>query len=408
MGAGRRRLVLTTAVGGIGLSLYAGFLTVDDVRDRAASERDIAAACDHLVSGARVMELRGGMVRAESDDWDKYRLDVRHLPSACTIYKTTDGSHKSTDLFRLIVRSSDGSETVNRAGHVHAPFSTFDDHLRPKDDPTAVAGINPEEWPLGDGTLGSYTNFRTVIRAECGPGSDDKAPGLLKVTAVALYPEVSAGDRRRLADIAHSAMRQLTHRTGCRTRLAALPDRMTPVPSRLAPAVSAGGSCGWAGRLVKEEGNDRLPDRALAIPARDANPVESCLLAVGPDRVRAVADGLDGDQRDYVEGALTTSPWWLRTVSYFGAEADSVSLDTLDGEVRLKPGTAGGGQGDWWASSVCNGKPALHTLATASPYDRVLGPKTISSLFRAYVDDITARRGCTHVTYPTAKDFGEG
>ncbi|WP_432182727.1 hypothetical protein [Streptomyces sp. NBC_00063] len=68
MSAGWRRLWQAMAVGGIGLSLYAGLLTVDDVRDRASSEHDIAAACDHLVSGAQVMDLQGGMVRAQSVD----------------------------------------------------------------------------------------------------------------------------------------------------------------------------------------------------------------------------------------------------------------------------------------------------------------------------------------------------
>ncbi|WP_330278398.1 hypothetical protein OHO83_46360 [Streptomyces sp. NBC_00569] len=68
MSAGWRRLWQTMAVGGIGLSLYAGLLTVDDVRDGASSEHDIAAACDHLVSGAQVMDLQGGMVRAQSVD----------------------------------------------------------------------------------------------------------------------------------------------------------------------------------------------------------------------------------------------------------------------------------------------------------------------------------------------------
>ncbi|MEU3742485.1 hypothetical protein AB0E78_36165 [Streptomyces sp. NPDC032198] len=95
MGAGRRRLWLTMAVGGIGLSLYALWLTVDDFRDRASSERDIAAACDHLVSGAQVMDLQGGMVRARSDDDDDYRLDARHLPSACTIYRVS-GSRETS------------------------------------------------------------------------------------------------------------------------------------------------------------------------------------------------------------------------------------------------------------------------------------------------------------------------
>ncbi|MFG2522317.1 hypothetical protein [Streptomyces sp. NPDC048527] len=402
MGEGRRRLWQTLAVGGIGLSLYAGMLTVDDIRDRASSERDIAAACDHLVSGAQVMDLQGGMVRAESSDYDEYRLDARHR-SACTIYKVS-GSNRTSDLFRLIVESSDDSEPVNVIGDRGSPFSTFDGY-QPKDDVTAVADREPEARPLGDGTLGSYTNFRTTIRAACAPSSNMAAPRLLNVTAVARYPEVSAEDRRRLARIARSATQQLTHRIGCRTRLPALPDRMTAVPSKLGKAASATGSCRWVGQLVKERGQGRLPDRVLTIPAREANPVEGCLLAVGPGQVRAIADGLDDDQRDYAEGALTHSPWWLRTVSYFGAEAESVGYDEVGDDVILKPGTAGAKEGAWWASSICDGKPALHTLTAGHVYDDILGPKTLSSLFRAYVDDITTRRGCTHVTYPAAKDF---
>ncbi|MFG3369730.1 hypothetical protein ACIPWY_35925 [Streptomyces sp. NPDC090032] len=403
MGEGRRRLWQTLAVGGIGLSLYAGLLTVDDIRDRASSERDIAAACDRLVSGEQVMDLQGGMVRAESDDYDEYRLDARHLPSACTIYKVS-GSHRTTDLFRLIVESSDRSEPVNVVGGTDSPFSTFSGY-RPKDDVTAVADREPEARPLGDGTLGSYTNFRTTIRAECGPGSTKGAPRLLNVTAAARYSEVSAEDRRRLALIARSAMQQLNQRIGCRTQLPALPDRMTAVPTKLGKATSATGSCRWAGQLVKEQGQGRLPDRVLAVPARDANPVEGCLLAVGPGRVRAIAGGLDDDQREYAEGALTHSPWWLRTESYFGAEAESVGYDDFGDDVILEPGTAGGKVGAWWASSICEGKPALHTLTADHIYDDVLGRKTLSSLFRAYVDDITTRRGCTHVTYPAAKAF---
>ncbi|MGW2081963.1 hypothetical protein ACWCOW_34460 [Streptomyces sp. NPDC001939] len=405
MGTGWRRLWQTMAVGGIGLSLYAGWLTVDDVRDRASSERDIAAGCDHLVSGAQVMDLQGGMVRARSERYDEYRLDAQHLPSACTIYKVS-GSHKTTSLFRLIVESSDGSEPVNMTGDMGSPFSTFDSN-QPKDDPTAVADREPEAWPLGDGTLGSYTNFRTTIRAECGPTSSKAAPRLLNVTAVARYPKVPAEDRQRLARIARSATQQLTRRVGCRTQLPALPNQMPAVPTKLRPAASATGSCRWAGQLVKEQGQGRLPDRALTIPARDANPVEGCLLAVGPGRVRTITDGLDGDLHDYAEGALTGSPWWLRTVSYFGPEAESVGYDEPGDDVILKPGTAGGKDGTWWASSICDGKPALHTLATDHLYDNVLGHKALSSLFRAYVNDITTRRGCTHVTYPAAKDFSD-
>ncbi|MFD4481517.1 hypothetical protein ACFWPU_36150 [Streptomyces sp. NPDC058471] len=133
------------------------------------------------------------------------------------------------------------------------------------------------------------------------------------------------------------------------------------------------------------------PDRALTIPARDANPAEGCLLAVGPSQVRAIAGALHGDQRNYAKGVPTYSPWWLRTVSYFGADAQSVGYDAVGDDVRLKPGTAGGKDGFWWGSSICNGKPALHTLTVDHLYSDILGRKALSSLFRAYVDGITTR-----------------
>ncbi|MFI6730868.1 hypothetical protein NRF20_44130 [Streptomyces sp. R-74717] len=112
------------------------------------------------------------------------------------------------------------------------------------------------------------------------------------------------------------------------------------------------------------------------------------------------------DEHDYARSALTHSPWWLRTASYFDAEARTVGYDASGGEDKIiTAGTAGHASGAWWASSICDGKPALHTLSSSYTYDNVLGPRTLSALFRAYVDDITKRRGCTHVTYPDTKDF---
>ncbi len=403
MSAGWRRLWQTVAIGGIGLSLYAGWLTVDEYRDRSSSERDIAAACDHLVSGEQVMDLQGGMGRATSDDYDNYRLDTRRLPSACTIYKVS-GAHESTDLFRLIVRSSDDSEPVNTVGERGTPFFTNDERRRRKEDLTVAVDRRPEEWPLGDGTLGSYTHFRTTIRAACGPGSGQEAPRLLRVTAVAMYRDVFTEDRHRLAQLAHTATQRLTQRIGCRTQLRALPVHMGAVPSKLRPVLTADGSCRWAGQLAKGQGQGRLPDRALTTRARDRNPAEGCLLAVSPTQVRAIARTLTGDQRHYADEALTDTAWWLRTMSYFGTEAGAVSRDEIGDVKKIKPGTAGGGShGVWWASSICNGKPALHTLTGGYLYDGIQGGRALNSLFRAYVDDITTQRGCTHVTYPAKK-----
>ncbi|MBC2905742.1 hypothetical protein [Streptomyces cupreus] len=406
MRAGWIRLWRWTAWGGIGLSVYAGWLTVDDARDRASSEREISAACGRLVSPATVMDLRGGTVRAKASDYD--RLDARELPSSCTIYKVP-GPGKTIGLFTLVVQGTDTSTPLHWIGDDsgHEPFYGLDTNGRQKSDVTAVADRRPEPQPMGDGTLGWYGNWYTTVRAECGPGSSATAPELLNVTARADYDDVSAADRQRLARIARSAAEKLTDRIGCRTRLPALADHpLANAPSALRPAQAVNGSCRWFARHIKQQGQGRLPDRALATPARDANPVQSCLLAVGPDQVGHIADGMPEGKRSYARSALTHSPWWLRTVSYFGPEARTVGYDSLGSRDEIiKTGTTGHTNGAWWASSICNGKPALHTLSSSYAYDNVLDSQSLSALFRAYVDDITERRGCTHVTYPDSEDF---
>jgi hypothetical protein len=373
VGAGWIRLWRWTAWGGIGLSLYAGWRTVDDIRDRASSERDIKAACAQLVSGAAVMDLRGGMVRAETSEDD--RLDVRELPgtSKCAVYKVAD-SGKTEFLFTLVVQGINSTRPLNWVGDDSEPFYSTDADGGMKSDPTAVADQHPEPHPVGDGTLGWYGNWYTTVRAECGQGSSPRTPELLHITARADYKKVSAADRQRLAHIARSAAAKLADRIGCRTQLRALPDdQLATVPSAL---------------------------------HQDASPVESCVLAVSPDQVGRIADGLPDDKRSYARSALTHSPWWLRTASYFGTEARTVGYDDVGSEYEIiRTGTAGHADDIWWASSICNGKPALHTISSSYAYDSVLGSQALSSLFRAYVDDITKRRGCTHVTYPDAKDF---
>ncbi|MDQ0585350.1 hypothetical protein [Streptomyces rishiriensis] len=398
-----------TAWGGIGLSLYAGWLTADDIRDRASSERDISAACDGLVSGAAVMDLQGGMVRAEVSDYDEYRIDASELHSSCIVYKVP-GSGRTKSLFTLVVRHSDASQPLNWIGD-DSGLEPFDDSAGSEgsgdSDVTAVADRRPEAWPVGDGTLGRYGNWYTTVRAECGAGSRATAPKLLNVTARADYDDVSAADRDRLARIARSAAEKAADRIGCKSRLAALPsEQLASVPTALRPAKTADGSCRWFAGHLTRQGQDRLPDRVLEVPVRKANPLEGCLLAVSPDQVDRIADGLDDHDRDYARTALTHSPWWLRTASYFGPEAGTVGYEVIGAEdAIIKAGTAGHASGAWWASSVCDGKPALHTLSSSYTYDGILGSQRMKSLFHAYVDDITKRRGCTDVTYPDAKEF---
>ncbi len=406
MRVGWVRLWQWAACGGIGLSLYAGWLTFDDIRDRASSERDISAVCDGLVSGAAVMDLQGGMLRATGSDYDKSRLDVGRLPGSCTVYKVP-GPDKTTGLFTLSVRVSSPSRPMQWIGDDN-DLEPFRDSLGSQESDVTAIADRPEPWPIGDGTLGRYGNWYASVRAECGPGSRATAPKLLNVTARADYDDVSAADRARLARIARSAAGELIGRIGCQSELPALPAEPLPsVPSDLRPAQETDGSCKWFSRHVEEQGQGRLPDRALATPVPDASPIERCLLAVSPEQVGRIAQGLPDDAGESARRARTHSPWWLRTASYFGAEAHTVGFEARVGEDKIiAVGTAGHGGGAWWASSVCDGEPALHTLSSSYTYDNVLSPQTMSALFHAYVDDVTKRRGCTQVTYPEAKDFG--
>ncbi|MFE5510021.1 hypothetical protein ACFQ9J_05290 [Streptomyces sp. NPDC056529] len=403
------RLWQWTAWGGIGLSLYAGWLTVDDLRDRAAGERAIGAACGGLVPPAEVMDLHGGTGRAETGDSD--RIDVRLPASACTVHEVP-GPGGTKSLFTLTVWSSGPSKALNPIGDEQRlePFLERGDPRKADSadsaDVTAVADRRPEPRPLADGVLGRYGDGYATVRAECGPGSAPKAPALLYVTARAEYDDVSAADRGRLARLARAAAAGAADRIGCRARLPELPEQPLPtVPSALRPAREADGSCGWFAAHLARQGTAGLPDRFLATPALAANPVESCLLAVGPDQVERIAEGLPDTERRSARRALEHSPWWLRTVSYFGPEAHTVGYDDLGRDRRIGAGTAGYARNVWWASSVCDGRPALHTLSSSYTYDNTFTPERMSALFRAYVDDVTERRGCTRVTHPTAKDF---
>lgn len=407
MRVGWSRLWQATAWGGIGLSLYAGWLTVDDFRDRASSERQISQACDGLVPGAAVMDLQGGMVRAKARHQDF--LDARSLPSDCVIYRVP-GPGKSRGLFTLTVASSGVKDAplheVGDESRIDPFYYRASSFVGKRPSDVTAGADHAEPRPIGDGTLGWYTDTSTTVRVACGPTSRSSAPSLLHITARADYEDVSAGDRQRLARLAHSAAAKLADRTGCTTRLRPLPAQLVPASPKLHPARTIGGSCRWFADHLNARGQDRLPDRALGAPTRHSNPVETCLMAVSPAQAKTIAPHVEVENRKYARGALTFAPWWLRTASFVGPEAQTVGSRGLDHKSKIKAGTAGGNlDGVLWASSVCDGKPALHTLASSYTYTTVLKPTDLSALFRAYVDDFTKQRGCTHVTLPDAKDF---
>lgn len=73
-------------------------------------------------------------------------------------------------------------------------------------------------------------------------------------------------------------------------------------------------------------------------------------------------------------------------------------------EALAAPGTAGGGFSTWWASSVCAGEPAIHTLRVDGGYEPLVRDR-LRALFRAYVVDVVERRGCTDLVFPGKSDF---
>lgn len=100
--------------------------------------------------------------------------------------------------------------------------------------------------------------------------------------------------------------------------------------------------------------------------------------------------------------------WWAATQSFFGETAKNVEIGGLGfgNETHVTPGTAGHNSDDsvWWASSRCPDGLAVHTLTVGFPYDQVAASH-FRPVFRAYVEDVAERRGCTDVTFPGRDEF---
>ncbi|MFD7229637.1 hypothetical protein [Streptomyces sp. NPDC059881] len=397
------KLFYVAAVVGTGVSLWAYWLTYTDVRDRAASEDEIAAVCDGLVDAEAAMDLRGGVVRASASADDKDGPGVGAPPDSCLVLR--DGEPGRADrLVAVRVRASDDRESPEVVGDSigHEPFGRREYRDRRPEDPTRLAD-HAEPRPLGDGRLGDYSDNSVTVRVSCASGKP--AVGL-EVTATTEYDDVSDEDRRILAGLARGSAEKAAARVGCAARLQPLPERLDTPGRALGAPKAARASCAWYGRHLDTAGRGRLPDRVLEAPTGGGSRKETCLLAVSPAGVRAIGPQLTGDSRKPAENALGSSPWWMRTASFFDAGAASVAYDEYRRYGYLEPGTAGGEKdhGVWWASSVCDGQPALHTLTVSFTYDDVVLDR-LPALFRAYVDDITRRRGCTDVTFPEPSAF---
>lgn len=391
-------LFCLVAVAGIGLSIWAVVMQVSDLRARSESRERIEAGCGGLVDPDLVLGLNGDIDRVELSD--RYQIDTARRVSNCLVHRVGEpGTAYGHFALTLTVYPADPNADDRRVALDDGPF----DLRRGGVDDIAAAADHAVPHPLGDGRLGEYESHMVTVRALCADGGEISS---VEASAIAKYADVATpGDRRTLAGLARQAVERAAGERGCAAELPALPAGLPEPAFALRPAAGAGGTCAWYGRLIAAGGRGSLPDRALAAPAGKASSHDACLLALGEDETRRIWPAYEKTTkrpRD-LGVVLSHSPLWVKTETVVGDGTRGIRTGLQDRTV-IRPGTAGTDEFAWWASSVCDGRPALHLMQVSYPYDRILRDR-LEPLFRAYVDDATERRGCTDVVRPDAADF---
>lgn len=401
------QLLAVTAVLGIGAGSWGLWLEAQEYRDRQASRERITEACAGLVDPDRVLDLGGGTARARAGSATDDSFTLGSLPGegSCVIYRVGKPG-TSYGHFGLTVYTSPSDKYANIVGDEDPFFDQADERV---DDLTRVADDSPD-YPLSlaqedDGRLGSYDQDSATAKVTCKNGKN----GITSVNAAAVadYDDVTFQDRRTLIQLAVDAAYKAAEHVHCtpETKDPATFARLYIPDAKLVKATSADGTCGWYGGFLGREGTGRLPDRALPAPIGTHSAKETCLLAASPAQVERVWPELPRDDDEQISDVLGRSPWWLETRSFIGDEAHEVVAEYFGGDqIPLRPGTAGSRAGVWWAASTCAGRPAVHTLSVPYSYEDVIRPR-LRSLFKAYVDDIAARRHCTDIKFPPASAF---
>lgn len=413
------QLVALTAVFGIGAGGWGLWLEKAEHDDRRLSRQRIRQACAGLVDPDRVLDLNGGTPRAivgggANDSFTPESLDApENLPARCVIYRVgapgTSYAH-----FTLSVHTNPSTHAANVVGDTVHPFENrADDNAT---DLTRQADHSPD-YPLDypaedDGRLGHYNDDSATFKVRCKRSATAKKNVTsVNVVTEAPYDDVSFTDRLTLIELASAAAYKAADRVGCtptKTYPSSYARLWIPDPE-LKDAYEAEGSCRWYAVFLGLEGDlGRLPDRALG--ARNPGEhtfKETCLLAASPAQVRRVWPELPKQRILTLDAVLDHSPWYLQTDSFFGDEAREVQAQAFGGDrTDLRPGTAGRAElaPVWWASSTCDGEPAVHTLTVSGSYEKAIAPR-LRPLFQAYVDHITAARDCTEIEFPPSSAF---
>ncbi|PJE96914.1 hypothetical protein CUT44_15270 [Streptomyces carminius] len=401
------RLMCGTAVLAIGLSGW----TLWEVWDR---RHTVDEACAGLVPAGEVLALSGSggeITAAEEIEPDKPFAQACVLRSAEAAEALGGSGTRQFFIARLATEPTGWtSEPVD---------DSFQDPLDPSNPWIRVPLVHQ---PVGGGITGEVTENGVAVRLPC-PGVEHQGEEITAIRAAATLDLVAyrefgqdgqlrQADRDRLADIAVAAADNLAAELGCPDRLPEPPDGIPALNTEPVDPDEAAGTCAWYGAAGLHTGpansSGWLPDQVLESRAGELVWQERCLLTVSGEARGAthLRHRDDPAYRRYREADEGRGLWWLSAESFFGDAAEQVATDPVHEERTVEHGTGGyDRQGNaWWATSVCDGEPAVHVLTAGYPYVHGAG-RHLEPVLRAYVEDVAERRGCTDAVLPTADDF---
>ncbi|MGT2529525.1 hypothetical protein ACU4GG_22295 [Streptomyces nojiriensis] len=392
--------LLLVGIGGLALGGWALLDAYETHQDREASRALITKACAGLADPRAVMELDGGADRVVLGGRDAGTVDFETIPDGCALSRVVerDGKDRTYSQFTLSLKGLPQARDLHVTDDAWrtGPFRTH----RSQGDATARTE-EPDRMPLGDGALGDYGPDDVTVVARCEQPAKSGTTSLI-VTARSPITAHEAADRPVLARIARRAAEGAAEKYGCRTRLPALPAELPPPVTALGPVGERTDSCGWFSAHLRTAERDRLPDRAAGVPLGGSAREEGCLLAMSPEGTERVLRLLTTAEREDVIGSLRYSPWWLRTRAYFGEDGAAVVVPGLHSPDPVIPGKAGRVGDVLHGSMTCQGRTATVTAAVPYRYKSVLGPR-LGALFKAYAQDVAARRGCTDLVLPPSE-----
>ncbi|MFF0013005.1 hypothetical protein [Streptomyces sp. NPDC005374] len=375
-----------------------------------SGRHQIDEACAGLVPAGRVLALSpaGGTITHRVADEGTIQMGDLSGGQDCEIFSTGAGEKYGTS-------SGERWFFTGAVGLVPGDSRVLaDDPMKELVDPSG-APTHPAQ-PLGGGITGLVGDSGVTVQLPCADGESGRetVKGLWARAELANLGrpfsedgQLSAGDRDTLAEIAVLTANNLADRLGCTERLPDAPRNIAALPAGPTPAADAKGTCGWYGRagFAKQE---QFPDQVLESRTDDRLWDEQCGLLVSTGRATGLYTA-GSEAGDHLVRPERPGQWFVSLHTYSGEDAKNVYLTSTDGNETpepAEPGKAGRSSEDpiWWASSVCDGAPQIHTMTIAYGYDRLMTAK-LAEVFRAYVDDVAHRRGCTDVTFPAASAF---